>query len=255
MPQDTVRVLQVTDPHLFAEADGSLRGTVTAETLKSVVEHIGRQQWPADFVASTGDLVQDDSAEAYERFKEIMTPLGLPVHCVPGNHDVRSRMQVALTGEPWHYCETFRIGDWLFIGIDSCKEGEAGGEISTAELDRLTATLQETDSPHVAVFLHHPPLEMGSKWLDSVGLSNARSFLDVVASAGNVRTAIFGHVHQAFDQDYQSVRVIGTPSSCAQFKPLQDEFTVDDKPPAYRRIGLNADGSIDTELIWMESDE
>lgn len=255
MPPNTVRVLQVTDPHLFAAADGSLRGTVTAESLKSVVDHIRRQQWPADFVASTGDIVQDDSAGAYQRFKEIMEPLGLPVHCIPGNHDVRPLMQAALAGEPWHYCESFDIGGWHIIGIDSCIDGDAGGCISSEELNRLNATLLQTAAAHVAVFLHHPPLPMGSKWLDSVGLRNATEFLDVITAAGNVRTAIFGHVHQEFDKMHGSVRIIGTPSTCAQFKPFEDDFSLDSKPPAYRRICLNADGSIDTELIWMETDE
>jgi len=255
MPQDTVRVLQVTDPHLFAEADGSLRDTITADTLRSVVDHIGRQQWPADFVAATGDLVQDDSAGAYERFKQIMAPLGLPIHCVPGNHDIRPLMQAAMTEEPWHYCESFEIGGWHIIGVDSCVEGDAGGHICDAELARLTRILTSTTAPHVAVFLHHPPLEMGSKWLDSVGLRNAEEFLDTITARGNVRAAIFGHVHQAFDKMFESVRVIGTPSSCAQFKPFADDFKLDDKPPGYRRISLQADGSIDTELIWMQVDQ
>ncbi|MGI9260731.1 MAG: 3',5'-cyclic-AMP phosphodiesterase [Woeseiaceae bacterium] len=255
MPQDAVRVLQVTDPHLFAEEDGSLRGTATAATLRSVVEHIGRQQWPADFVASTGDIIQDDSAAAYQRFKEIMAPIGLPIHCVPGNHDVRSLMQEALSDEPWHYCESFEIGNWHIVGVDSCIEGDAGGHVSAEELARLKDVLESVTAPHVAVFLHHPPLEMGSKWLDSVGLRNASEFLDVVTATGKVRTAVFGHVHQAFDKMYESVRIIGTPSSCAQFKPFADDFELDDKPPAYRRICLNQDGSIETELIWMETDE
>ena len=56
MPQDIVRVLQITDPHLFAEADNNLRGTVTADTLNAVVDHVLEQRWPADFVVLTGDL-------------------------------------------------------------------------------------------------------------------------------------------------------------------------------------------------------
>ena len=39
------------------------------------------------------------------------------------------------------------------------------------------------------------------------------------------------------------------------FKPYEDEFRLDDKPPAYRRLCLNDDGTIDTELLWMEADE
>jgi len=252
MPRDPVRILQVTDPHLYAEADGSLRGTITADSLKVVVDHIGQQKWPADFVATTGDIVQDDSAGAYARFKDLMTPIGLPVHCIPGNHDVPALMHAALSDDPWHYCKAFIVGDWQIIGIDSCLDGNAGGKVSEEELSRLRQTLANTNAPYAAVFLHHPPLEMGSRWLDSVGLHNAQEFMEVITTVGNVRTVIFGHVHQAFDEMHESIRIIGTPSTCAQFKPHEDKFQLDDTPPAYRRISLGPDGSIDTELIWLD---
>ncbi|MDG2376302.1 MAG: 3',5'-cyclic-AMP phosphodiesterase [Woeseiaceae bacterium] len=255
MPPDPVRILQVTDPHLYAEADGSLRGTVTADSLNAVVDHIRRQEWPADFVVSTGDIVQDDSASAYARFKDLMAPIGLPVHCIPGNHDVPALMQAALSGGPWHYCEAFVVSDWQIIGIDSYLKGHAGGKVSNEELSRLRQTLANTNALHAAVFLHHPPLKMGSRWLDSVGLHNAQEFLDLITTAGNVRIVIFGHVHQAFEEMYESIRIIGTPSTCAQFKPREVKFQLDDSPPAYRRISLGPDGSIDTELVWLDMGE
>jgi Icc protein len=255
MPRDPVRILQVTDPHLYAEADGSLRGTVTADSLKSVVDHICRQKWPADFVAVTGDIVQDDSAGAYARFKDLLAPIRLPVHCIPGNHDVPRLMQAVLSGNRWNYCEGFVIGNWQIIGIDSHLAGDAGGEVSDEELSRLGQTLANTNAAHAAVFLHHPPLQVGSRWLDSVGLHNAQEFLDVITATGKVRTVIFGHVHQAFDEMYESIRIMGTPSTCAQFKPREDKFQLDDTPPAYRRISLGPDGSIDTELMWLDMNE
>jgi len=95
---------------------------------------------------------------------------------------------------------------------------------------------------------------MGSKWLDSVGLSDADTFLQLISNAGNVRTALFGHVHQPFDEVRDSVRIIGTPSTCAQFKPASEKFALDSNPPAYRRISLHEDGSIQPELIWLEAD-
>jgi len=248
---DPVRVLHVTDPHLFADAGGALRGTVTHSTLSAVLSDIKRRDWPADFVAMTGDVIQDDSAAAYRRFIELMGPLGLPVHCVPGNHDIRPLMQHALSEPPFRYCESQVIGEWLITGIDTCVEGEAGGLIGNQEMERLRDTLATATTRHVAVCMHHPPLPVHSKWLDGVGLQNANEFLRVVSEAGNVRVAIFGHVHQAFDEFCGTVRIIGTPSTCAQFRPFADEFELDDTPPAYRRISLNADGAVDTELIWL----
>ena len=252
---EAVRVLHFTDPHLFADADGSLRGTVTAESLAAVIEDIGRRAWPADIALVTGDIIQDDSAAAYQRFIDSLSPIEPPVYCLPGNHDVRPLMQAALADTPFHYCEAVRIGHWLIACIDSCLDGTAGGRVSDDEMARLADILTTTDADHVAVCLHHPPLPMNSKWLDTVGLENATEFLDVIRTSGKVRTAIFGHVHQSFDVLHDGVRVIGTPSTCAQFKPASDTFAIDDKPPAYRRLTLAADGTIETELIWLQTDE
>jgi Icc protein len=250
-----VRVLQITDPHLFADKSGRLRGVVTYDSLQQVLADYHRRDWIADLAIVTGDLIQDDSREAYHHFRDLFGDLGLPVHCVPGNHDVRSVMREALASPPFHYCKSARVGDWLITGIDSCVDGDAGGHVSADELDRLAGVLAATDAAHVAVCLHHPPLPMGSRWLDTVGLANGDEFLDLVGSAGNVRLAIFGHVHQAFDVSAGDVRVIGTPSSCAQFLPGADTFAIDERPPAYRRFQLWADGSADTELIWLGGDE
>ncbi len=248
---DPVRVLHVTDPHLFADAEGCLRGTVTHSTLSAVIGHIVQSGWSADLIAMTGDLIHDDSAEAYDRFCELVAPLGLPVYAVPGNHDIRPAMRKALAMPPFHYCKSARQGNWLITGIDSCIDGDASGHVSGEELTRLEGVLSATDAEHVAVCLHHPPLEVGSKWLDQVGLRNREEFLDVVSRAGNVRATLFGHVHQQFDEEHHSIRIIGTPSTCAQFSPGSDDFAVDDNPPAYRRVILGPDGTVQTELIWL----
>ena len=92
---------------------------------------------------------------------------------------------------------------------------------------------------------------MGSKWLDSVSLKNGDEVLERLRTLRRVRATIFGHVHQEYDDDYHGIRILATPSTCRQFKPRCDEFAVDDKPPAYRRIELRKDGSVDTELVWV----
>ena len=236
---------------MFADSESSLRGTVTLSSLQDVLAHIGDAGWPADFVAMTGDLIQDDSREAYERFREVLSPLGLPIHCIPGNHDVRALMRDALTNPPFYYCDFVETGNWLITGIDSCISDSAAGQIAQAELARLESQLAETAADHVMICLHHPPLPVGSKWLDSVGLHNADEFLQLISQTGKVRAAIFGHVHQAFEAQHGPVKIIGTPSTCRQFAIGSDEFSVDDNPPAYRRISLFADGRVEHELIWL----
>jgi Icc protein len=205
-------------------------------------------------VAMTGDLIQDGSRAAYHRFCDLMAVLNLPVYCVPGNHDVREFMRDATSQAPFHYCESVLIKNWLIIGIDSCIDGNAGGRVDDIEMDRLAKSLADTSAEHVMICLHHPPLPVGSRWLDEVGLDNADEFLRMITQSGNVRLAIFGHVHQAIEAEYESVKIIGTPSTCRQFMVASDGFALDDHPPAYRRISLGADGSVECELIWLGPD-
>lgn len=240
---------------MFADSESSLRGTVTHLSLSRVIQHISDANWGADLIAMTGDLIQDDSRAAYDRFCELMSPLQLPVYCVPGNHDVRELMRDALSRDPFHYCASVQMNNWLIAGIDSCQEGDAGGRVDDDELDRLANMLAETSAEHVLICLHHPPLPVGSKWLDQVGLKNGEEFLRMIAQPGNVRAAIFGHVHQAFEAEHESIRIIGTPSTCRQFRVSSEEFALDDNPPAYRRFALHADGSIADELIWVRAEE
>ena len=73
----------------------------------------------------------------------------------------------------------------------------------------------------------------------------------MITQSGNVRVAIFGHVHQEFEAEHESIKIIGTPSTCRQFMVASSDFALDDNPPAYRRISLHADGSVENELIWL----
>lgn len=231
-----------------------MRGTNTHASLQRVIDHYAAGDWAADRVVITGDLIQDDSDEAYERFRELLLPLNMRMHCVPGNHDIRDKMRAVCGMPPFSYCAYEEIGDWLLIGLDSCVSDDPGGHLAESELERLADTVSNSPARHVMVCLHHPPVPMGSKWLDSVGLRNGDELLERMQSLGRVRLAVFGHVHQAYDRDHDGVRIIATPSTCRQFKPGSEKFAVDDRPPAYRRITLRDDGSFDNELVWVEDD-
>jgi Icc protein len=243
--------LHLTDPHLFADTGGNLRGTVTYSSLSAVLDHYFDSGWRADLIVVTGDLVQDDSPGAYDHFCQLLGAMQLPVYCVPGNHDVRALMRDALAEPPFYYCKSVAAGDWLITGIDSCVDGKAGGYVDADELDRLDEEIAKSSAANVMVCLHHPPVAMGSRWLDTVGLENGEEFLARITVSGKVRLAIFGHVHQPYDADHGGVRIVATPSTCRQFTPLSDDFAIDENPPAYRRISLHADGTFEQELVWL----
>ena len=236
---------------MFAAKDGSLRGTVTYSSLVAVLAHYQAGDWQADVAVVTGDLIQDDSAEAYAHFHDLLSTLEMPVLCVPGNHDVRDLMQDALAAPPFHYCGTFERNHWLLVGIDSCVAERAGGFVTDAEFDRMDRAIAATDAENVLIFLHHPPVKLGSKWLDTVGMDNGPESLARFAASGKVRLAIFGHVHQHFVAQHAGLQILATPSTCSQFAAASEEFAIDDSPPAYRRLELHPDGTHNNELVWV----
>jgi Icc protein len=82
-------------------------------------------------------------------------------------------------------------------------------------------------------------------------LQNAEEFFDVIDRNPNVRGIVWGHVHQSYDALRNGVRLLATPSTCAQFLPHAEQFALDRQPPGYRTLELKADGSILTDLFWI----
>ncbi len=242
-----MQVLQITDPHLYGHASGNLRGVETDSSLRNVLD----QALPGDFAAIlvTGDLVQDDPS-GYLRFKSIMGNLQKPVLCVPGNHDEPEAMRRSLDGAPFRYCGTHAFGDWQFVMLDTYDPGHVGGRLTPAELARLDADLSKS-SAHALVCMHHHPVAMGSRWLDSIGLANAEDFWRVIDAHSQVRGVAWGHVHQVYEGERNGVRLFATPSTGAQFLPHSDRYAVDLRPPAFRLFDLRADGEIHSQVRWV----
>lgn len=248
-----VPLLQLTDPHLFADSASELRGVNTASSLQAVIKMAkGSDRWPPRAILATGDLVQDDSEAAYKRFVGQFGTLGVPVYCLPGNHDVPSLMATMLNSPPFQTLGCVVFDNWCVALLDSTRAGSAAGFLRQEELQRLDLILREHDTLHVLVCLHHHPVASGSRWLDTVGLENAQAFFDVLHRHQNVRGVLWGHVHQRYDRLANGIRLLGTPSTCAQFLPHSATFALDTAtPPSYRWLNLQADGTIDTGVVAL----
>ena len=246
-----VRLTHFTDPHLYGGETQQLRGVATLPALVAALGQARARDWPPDAVLVSGDLVQDDPA-GYPHFRRLFGGLGLPVLCVPGNHDEPQAMRRELAGSPFVLEGHVDLGRWRIVLLDSCLPGSASGAMSERTLAALDAALQSAGNRHCLVCLHHHPVPMDSRWLDSVGLTNAAEFLHTIDRHRNVRAIVWGHVHQAYDSLRKGVRLLATPSTCAQFLPRSEQFAVDHRPPAFRTLELRPDGSLLTEVVWVE---
>ena len=249
---DSVRVVQFTDTHLFGTAAGTLRGIATLATLRSTLAHADAHIRSADALLVTGDLVQDDPA-GYAPFCAAFAALFKPVLTLPGNHDDVAAMQTAMRTAAFQYCGHRDFADWRIVMVDSVIPGAAGGHVSSDALASLRKSLEDAGQRHVLVCLHHHPVPMRSRWLDTVGLENPDEFFATLDATPQVRAVLWGHVHQTYDGQRRGVRLLATPSTCAQFLPEADDFAIDAKPPAYRILELCPDGTVNTEVLWLES--
>jgi len=246
-----VRLLQLSDPHLFASPDGELRGVNTLASLQRVIAHATARKHTLDAVLCTGDIVNDES-EGYAHFVRELESIGRPVYCIPGNHDDTAALSRALSAPPFQVGGHVDLGAWRIVLLDSCVPGRAGGHLAERELQALDAALAGSNR-HALICVHHHPVSMASRWLDAVGIENAAALFEVLDRHPQVRAISWGHVHQHFDSRRRGVRLLATPSTGAQFLPQSDAFAVDSRPPAYRRLTLRADGGIDTEVIWLDA--
>lgn len=247
------RLLHVTDPHLFEDEAGEIYGVTTANTFRAVLAAaLDSPPGPVDAVLVTGDIAEDRARGTYERFRDEMTRLGLPVLCLPGNHEDPDLLAEVVAGSPLQYCGAMSLPGWRIVMLDTHVPRVPEGRLADTELARLDRELDAADGAHVLVGLHHQPVPIGSPWLDAVGLRNAEAFLERIRAKGNVRGVLWGHVHQLSDRLYHGIRMMSTPSTCAQFTPHTERCIMDLRPPGFRWIQLMPDGSIATEVVWLE---
>lgn len=246
--------LQITDTHVTGAPGMRVRGVETAETLERVLAHAARRHPDPDAVLLTGDLVHDD-AGGYAVLRRILGGLRAPVHCLPGNHDERAALRRELAGPPFVHEFAMRRRRWLAVMLDSTVPGHDHGELAATELANLDAALAQHRDAHALVCLHHHPVPHGSAWLDALMTRNADALFAVLDRHANVRGLAWGHTHQPKDGMRGAVRLMGTPSTCMQFAQDSPEFSVDQRPPAYRWMRLGDDGSLETGIEWVNDDD
>lgn len=277
MTRAPLYVVQVTDCHLFANPKRQLLGVETEATFQATLATVRSLAPVPDVVLLTGDLSQDGSVLSYARLRHHLRAVPADVYWLAGNHDRLEAMQEELGSNPeldaaiareraegvfcdphvprhrLHGDDVFARQGWTFILLNSQIPGKDSGRLSATTLQFLETELEEAAirGNHVTVCLHHPPFAMASEWLDTSALRDPEHLFAVLDRFANVRAVLFGHVHQEFHTERRGVTYLSCPSTCIQFKPRSNEFTLDLVPPAFRQLWFYPDGSIDTQLVRL----
>jgi 3',5'-cyclic-AMP phosphodiesterase len=152
-------------------------------------------------VLLSGDLVDEPSPAAYELVRELLVPLGLPLHAIPGNHDDRDLLRASFgaahttPSAPVHFvCD---CGQLRVIGCDSTEPGRDSGALGTEELEWLERRLAAEPERPTLLALHHPPVQTGVRSMDAISLDpdDSGRLEALLDGHPQVLALTCGHVH------------------------------------------------------------
>ena len=250
-------VLHFSDSHLYADKLGELKGICPYDSFRAVLSHAYAKFPKPDVIILGGDMAQDESAPTYRMVVELLREYDwqVPVMISPGNHANLSILNASLI--PYlkvlfSYSEHLQLPSWQVITVSTHERGSVGGCLSDRELSRLNTLLSASGDLPTLIALHHHPIPVGSRWMDAIDLSNRQDLWKVIKQYTQVKALLCGHIHQHFDAVFEGVRVLGSPSTCVQFTPGEDEFAIDEVSPGYRWIKLEDHGEIRTGVERIE---
>src|SRR5215510_11932894 len=84
------RIVQLTDCHLFADQQRSLRGVATWPRFVAALREVRRQAAEANLLVFTGDTAHDEARATYGCVRDALADWGGRARIIPGNHDDRA---------------------------------------------------------------------------------------------------------------------------------------------------------------------
>lgn len=248
-----MRILQLTDLHVFCQPETTLHSIPTRESLQDVVGLLEGQQF--DHVFVTGDHTHDELPESYLAVRELLSPWLSCLAQVPGNHDdraiLRNVFRDRVSGQddqPVRFA--IKSEGWLLIGLDTHLPGQVSGIFDDSQAKWLSHQLEHSDCHSAAIFMHHPPCDVGSPWMDAIGLSGREKLEAILKEDGRARLICCGHVHHEFELKLGRIPVYTTPSTGIQFHPDSDTPRFDAVAPGCRIIELD-DRSYRTHVLRL----
>ena len=257
------RLIQLSDPHLLAQANGRVRGQSALPLFRKALDQALHEQ--PDLVLVTGDCCHDETWCGYVRLRDSLddaitknSASAVRFGLLAGNHDHPQRLRAVL-GRRWVVAPGMvDEGRWRVLVLSSHRAGGCAGLIGGAQMSWLTSQLREAETlgKFVVVALHHPPVPIGEPAMDSIGLRDGAQLMEVLKMFSSVRAVLFGHIHQHWQDvprpDFP-LTLLGCPSTLASFDPVQPCPLGRAWDPGGRVLDLMGDGSVQERLLRWSS--
>lgn len=221
MTNGVLRILHISDTHLFGDATLHYGRVDTTRALLRVLEYaadLGR----LDLVVVSGDCSDDGTPASYRTLADVVGQYaashGARVIYAMGNHDGRTGFRAVLgdghgssTAGEGPIDGTSVVDGVRVITLDSSVPGgKAYGELRDAQLTWLTAALSQPAPNGSIVVLHHPPVPARTPLLHTMELLNPDALADVLDGT-DVRLILAGHFHHQLTGSLRGTPVLVAP--------------------------------------------
>ncbi len=248
--QQPLKILQISDLHILAEAGDTMLGIDTEYYFHAVLRQAG-STGNYDLVLVSGDLTQYPCLASYRRIHAALQKLHTPCLCLPGNHDDFAQMQLVFQGPDISCNKQKLLGNWQIICLNSQIPDSPCGRLSNAELEFLESCLQRNPERFAIIAVHHHCIPTDCRWMDIMQIANSAQLLELLARHPKARAITFGHIHHSLHSIQNNLEIFAAPATCFQFNLDSREFALRQTPPGYRIFSLYPDGRIDSEVLRL----
>ncbi len=200
------RLLHVSDLHFGTRSDEAVE-----HAMSTLVARIR-----PDLVIASGDLTHRGRRDQHEVAHTFLTGLGLPVHAIPGNHDIPYTLPARVT-TPWAEFERLwgttepvvATEDLHVVGVNSVRPWRhQSGRVRRAQLARVADELGRAGAGALRVVVLHHQL-LGAPWRSrKKPVADRSGVLGAFVDAG-AELVLGGHIHQAAVAERHEFEVIG----------------------------------------------
>ncbi|HET9591481.1 MAG TPA: phosphodiesterase [Solirubrobacterales bacterium] len=255
-----VLLAQLSDLHLGA----AWEGVDPRPRLEQVIAAVRSLPNPVDAVLVSGDLTADGGNEDSQLARRLLDGFDVPVHVLPGNHDLRASLRRAfeLPGEgddPIDYAVD--VGDLRLLVLDSIVPGEDRGALRAEQLRWLDGELDKEPERPAILAMHHPPLATGLPEWDAINLiaPERAALAEIVGRHPQLRAIVGGHLHRVVSSALAGCPVLSVPSTYLQLLPDFDPPDFEDEddvvwtgPPGFA-LHVLRDGELSSQVELLGS--
>ena len=249
------KILAITDIHMRSQGR-TIIGLDPLVQFQKALTHAVETHPDAEHIVLMGDLTNSGHPEEFQMVKDTIANCPIPVTLMLGNHDHRDNFasifpDISMTPSG-HLQTRIDMGDDVLLCLDTLDgppypKYHHVGHLCESRMNWLQEQLNTCADKRVALFMHHPPHDIGFPGMDCIKLKNADDLFAITAKHPEIRHIFAGHVHRTISGHTNGLGFSMFKSTCHQMPMAlesNDPSLSVPEPAAYGIVLFNRDSII-----------